>query len=486
MRPRRAAGLAGLLLLAAALACNFPGQALTPTPGPSARTAVVEEIEGQVTVRDSVGGPDRPVTVGDSLPPGGQLITQGDARAKVVLPEEGSFVRVGADSSLTVLELGANESGPISRFGLLQGKMWVVLDETTGGEAVVETPGGTATARGQMSVEYHSNYAGTGAPLFLVTCLSGVCSVSNPFGGVALTPGQQAEVVGSGVGPGEPHPMDPDQLADWEENNPEVGGPKDITATVSPTAASATVPPGVTPSATLSPTPSYTPSYTPSPTPLGPPFLIANTDANVRGGPGTVYPILGVLRESERADVVGQDQTRTWYVVVFPRSPDGRGWVWGQLVTLGGDTSNIPVIAAPPTPTFTPTATWTPSPTWTPSATWTPSLTPTLTPTFTATRGTSFPQPSISANPNPVTAGCDLTNTVITWSAPGAGSATLNGERATVPTGQKAVCVLQDTTFTLIANYPGGVQQTVSVVVKAEFSSSNGEGRNAAAFAPNR
>jgi uncharacterized protein YraI len=452
--------------LITALACNLPGQALTPTPGPSSRTATITEIDGVAVVRQTIGAPDGPATDGQVVPPGAQVVTQGDSRVKIELPEAGSFVRMGPDTSLTVLQLGSNDAGPVSRFGLLQGKTWVVLDEATGGEGVVETSGGTATVHGQMSVEYYSDYADTGAPLFLVTCLSGVCSVNNPFGGVALTPGQQSEVVGTDTAPSEPHPMDPDQLADWEENNPEIGDGKSITPTATftpaPDATTETPEPGVTP-----PTATFTPepTDTPSPTPLGPPFLIANDDANVRGGPGTVYVILGVLRQGERADVVGQDQTHTWYVIVFPNSADGRGWIWGQLVTLGGDTSNIPVIAAPPTPTYTPTATFTPTLTYTPS--FTPSFTPS--PTFTPTQATSIVKPSISANPNPVTQGCDLTNTTISWSAPGAGSATLNGERVTVPTGQKQVCVLQDTTYTLVADYAGGVQQTVQVHVVADY-----------------
>jgi uncharacterized protein YgiM (DUF1202 family) len=291
-----------------------------------------------------------------------------------------------------------------------------------------------------------------------------VCSVSNPFGGVALTPGQQTEVAGSDAGPSQPHPMDPEQQTDWQENVPELGtggGPEgpSPTPTVVEAAPPTTPPPGVTP-----PTATYTftPTETPTPTPLGPPCLIVDTDANVRSGPGTVYTIYGVKQAGETADVVGKDSTQTWYVIAYPPSPNGQGWIWGQLVTLCGDQSNVPVIAAPPTPTYTPTATPTVTLTFTPSNTPTPSLTPT------ATQGTTFPAPSISANPNPVTAGCDLTNTVISWQATGAGSATLNGERVTVPSGKTSVCVLQDTDYTLIAKYPDGTMKQVTVTVSVE------------------
>jgi uncharacterized protein YraI len=183
-------------------------------------------------------------------------------------------------------------------------------------------------------------------------------------------------------------------------------------------------------------------------------------DANIRGGPGTVYVVYGLLKTGATANVLGQDSTKTWFVIVFPQSPDGRGWIWSKLVTLGGDTSNIPIIGAPPTPTFTPTYTFTPSPTPTPS--FTPSLTPT----------SPYPEPTISANPNPVTAGCDVTNTVISWSAPGATSVTIDllGSQPLPPVGRQSVCVTSKQTFTLTATYPDGSQKTTSVQVATNFA----------------
>jgi hypothetical protein len=190
------------------------------------------------------------------------------------------------------------------------------------------------------------------------------------------------------------------------------------------------------------------------------------TDANIRSGPGTVYPVYGVMLVGEIANVLGKDQTGTWYVIVYPKSPNGQGWIWGNLVTLCGDHSNVPVVAAPPTPTYTPTATFTPTYTFTPTFTYTPSPTTAVTVTRT---GTLPPPPTVGATPPIVTGGCDLTNVTISWNAPGASSATLNGAPVAVPKGSQGFCVLQDTDFTLVATYPGGAQQQATVTVDVQI-----------------
>jgi hypothetical protein len=147
----RPPALAALLLLIAALACNLPGQGVTPVPH-STRTATISDLSGEVTVRQSPDGPETPAAPQQLLPSGAQIGTKGGAQATVLLPESGSFLRLGEDGALSVLELSSGAGGPVSRFGLLAGKTWVVLG-AQGGEAVVETPGGMATGNGAMSVE---------------------------------------------------------------------------------------------------------------------------------------------------------------------------------------------------------------------------------------------------------------------------------------------------------------------------------------------
>jgi heat shock protein HslJ/uncharacterized protein YraI len=119
-----------------------------------------------------------------------------------------------------------------------------------------------------------------------------------------------------------------------------------------------TVPPGeVVP--TVAP-----PIYVPTPAPDQPTItVIAPAGANVRSGPGTNYPIIGVAPTGAQAIAVGTNGNRTWVAGAVPSVTGGVGWVLGELVTVeGGD--NLPVIPAPAPPTATPlpTATATPSP----------------------------------------------------------------------------------------------------------------------------
>ncbi len=88
-----------------------------------------------------------------------------------------------------------------------------------------------------------------------------------------------------------------------------------------------------------------------------------NTDLNVRTGPGTAYPILGVLGVGQTTTVTGRDGTNTWWQIAYPAGPGGSGWVSGAYVTLSGDCSAVPIgsYGAPP-PTATPTITNTPEP----------------------------------------------------------------------------------------------------------------------------
>src|SRR5262245_35657265 len=122
-----------LLLILAILACNLPGQTVaTPGAGASDRTASIASLEGEVVIRQSVGGAESTASVGQIVPPGAQLVTRGNGAVKLALPETSSFIRMGPDTSLTVLEMGRNNNEPVSRFGLLEGKVWVVLDPSAG------------------------------------------------------------------------------------------------------------------------------------------------------------------------------------------------------------------------------------------------------------------------------------------------------------------------------------------------------------------
>lgn len=161
------------------------------------------------------------------------------------------------------------------------------------------------------------------------------------------------------------------------------------------------------------PTPALTATATgaPLPTPIpGLPALRLTRDADVRGGPGDDYSLVGQMAAGVLVSVVGQDAGGGWYNVQLG---DGRGWLpreAGELVG-GADAARIPVAGTIPATAMTPTET--PTPTLTPTATATaiPSPTPTSTqPAPTATRPpptatlqlpTNTPVPPIATLPPP-------------------------------------------------------------------------------------
>jgi RNA polymerase sigma-70 factor (ECF subfamily) len=82
----------------------------------------------------------------------------------------------------------------------------------------------------------------------------------------------------------------------------------------------------------------------------GPPMAIALVNSNCRGGPGSVYDVLDYLLQDERTPIVGRDTQWNWWVVESLNRP-GTCWVANNLVDEEGDTSLVPVVMAPPTPT---------------------------------------------------------------------------------------------------------------------------------------
>jgi PKD repeat protein len=113
------------------------------------------------------------------------------------------------------------------------------------------------------------------------------------------------------------------------------------------------VPPFVPPTSTLAPTPTSDFAY----------LTITVPFQNVRTGPGLNYPILGQLREGTQTQVIGANLEFTWVAIEFRGT---LGWLSRSILDLTGNTRNIPVIAAPPSPTPFPTATLPPPPTSTP------------------------------------------------------------------------------------------------------------------------
>ena len=93
-------------------------------------------------------------------------------------------------------------------------------------------------------------------------------------------------------------------------------------------------------------------------TPRGP-LVTVNLDQDfiyVRSGPSsTFYPRIGVLMRGQAVPALARSEDDQWIQVRYPGARNGVGWVFAANVTLSSQA--LPIIAAPPTPTFIATPT---------------------------------------------------------------------------------------------------------------------------------
>jgi ABC-type branched-subunit amino acid transport system substrate-binding protein len=117
------------------------------------------------------------------------------------------------------------------------------------------------------------------------------------------------------------------------------------------------------PTPIVAPTAIVPPTLVPSPepvfvtaTPEGVTLTVLNETVNVRGGPGTNYPILGRVLRDQQLRIFGRNGDATWLVINFNGQ---QAWITGDrsLVSVFGDVNSVPVTQAPPTPQPTATAT---------------------------------------------------------------------------------------------------------------------------------
>ncbi|MDW8270200.1 MAG: SH3 domain-containing protein, partial [Anaerolineae bacterium] len=104
-----------------------------------------------------------------------------------------------------------------------------------------------------------------------------------------------------------------------------------------------------------------TPTPTRRATPTGPVFTLSRA-ANIRGGPGTVYPVVRAGKVGETFAITGKVQASDglWWRVDLGGGKTG--WVRSDLGKTGGDVSRVAVVTQlPPTPKVTLTATQAPA-----------------------------------------------------------------------------------------------------------------------------
>ncbi len=122
--------------------------------------------------------------------------------------------------------------------------------------------------------------------------------------------------------------------------------PADPTATPPPPTATA-VPPTVAP--TVTPTAAVTATALPQK-----PRVVADSTANLRGGPGTIYPMIGQMTPGKEVDIIGRNASGDWWRIAWDGA--GQAWVAGLVVRVLGPIDTVAVakdIPAPP-PTNTP------------------------------------------------------------------------------------------------------------------------------------
>lgn len=121
----------------------------------------------------------------------------------------------------------------------------------------------------------------------------------------------------------------------------------------------------------------------------------APNGVNVRTGPGTNFPVIGVAPYGAEGEIIGRSADSRWWVVSVPSAAGGMGWVSADFVAVS-NVEDVPIIASPAPPVIiVPTATPQPTATPRPAATATPA-----------------PRMSFSANPTTIQQGQCST---LTW-----------------------------------------------------------------------
>lgn len=83
-------------------------------------------------------------------------------------------------------------------------------------------------------------------------------------------------------------------------------------------------------------------------------MVTANTDANVRSGPGTAYDVIGAIPMAGTAPIAGRNDANTWWYIQFAGGYGGYAWIAGSVVTASCLPPVVQVVAAPPLPTVPP------------------------------------------------------------------------------------------------------------------------------------
>ncbi|MBN1146146.1 MAG: hypothetical protein JXA78_02740 [Anaerolineales bacterium] len=121
----------------------------------------------------------------------------------------------------------------------------------------------------------------------------------------------------------------------------------------SPPAAAETAKPGPLSSATQ-PAPGGA-GATPTPTEFIPIVVIQVEQADVRSGPHPIFLLLIQVKRGISLRAVGRNAENTYLLILLP--DNRQGWIEVEAAAFDFDLQLLPVVASPPTPTFTPSPT---------------------------------------------------------------------------------------------------------------------------------
>ncbi len=139
--------------------------------------------------------------------------------------------------------------------------------------------------------------------------------------------------------------------------------------TVPPTPIPSPIPPSPTTAPTATPT-TEPPTATPEPPTITPtstpqtPRAIANSEVNLRGGPGKAYPVVGKLPAGQETEILGRNASGDWWQLAWPGGK--QAWVTGTVVQILGPIDTVAVTKNIPAPPVQPTRP--PQPTAAPAA----------------------------------------------------------------------------------------------------------------------
>jgi hypothetical protein len=206
---RRLLAPALALALAVLTACEPPA---TPLP----RSATVGDVVNVVTAR--AGGESEFVAVSDGylVADGGEIKTDVDARAKLIL-NDGIIIRMAPVTHL----INDSPAGQW-KFKLPNGKIWISL---FGGALILETPLGSVTVFGN-SVEFEyqpGDSADLADDVFIIQCLQGSCHFQNGRADLQLNDLEQIMITHNGDTVNRLK-LSSAQLDEFIANNPETAG----------------------------------------------------------------------------------------------------------------------------------------------------------------------------------------------------------------------------------------------------------------------